>query len=150
MFSGKQFPVKQRLDPWYVTGLCESSASFTYSRSGRGLAVYFAMKLKAPEAPILHRVQAAFGGVGRIYGVKPRLSEANPVATTYFRVAKARELVNIVAHFERFPLIGSKARAFVLWRQLVTLKQRFRRPHFDELQSLAQALSAANRPRRHQ
>ena len=53
------------LDPWYVTGLIDGVGSFTYSRSGRQLAIYFAVKLGSTSF-LLDDLKAFFQG-GAIY-----------------------------------------------------------------------------------
>src|SRR3954454_4331406 len=37
------------LDPWYVTGFVEGEGAFTYSRSGKQLALYFGLKLSRDD-----------------------------------------------------------------------------------------------------
>src|SRR6266540_3811771 len=57
------------LNPWYVTGLVEGEGTFTYSRSGSHLALYFAVKLKR-EFPRTCR--------DRVEQFAKRLSAASP------------------------------------------------------------------------
>lgn len=146
MFQLKHFHVKQFSHPWYVTGFAESCASFTYSRSGAVLMLYFGIKVGVRDVSILQGVQAFFGGVGRIYNIKSssegRVKDANSV---YFRVNRARELTLITVHFDRYPLAGAKAQQYQIWREMVRLKQRFRRPDSDQLGALALRLSALTR-----
>lgn len=137
MFLAEHFPVEHFPDPWYVTGFCEAEATFTFSRSGRAPALYFAIKRDAADLPILQRLQRFFGGIGSIYDVRPRSMPTPHAFASYFRVTKARELANIVAHFDRFPMAGKKASSFSIWREMVLLKQRFRKPPIDELEKLA-------------
>jgi len=141
LFHMEQFPVEHFPDPWYVTGFCEAQATFTFSRSGRVPALYFAVKREAADLPVLRRLQSFFGGIGSIYNVKPRSIGNDRTAGSYFRVTKARELTNIVAHFDRFPMAGKKASCFNIWREMVLLKQRFRRPPIELLEHLALGLA---------
>lgn len=142
MFQMKHFHVKQFPHPWYVTGFAESCASFTYSRSGAVLVLYFGIKVSVRDLVILQGVQAFFGGVGRIYNIKASservVKDANLV---YFRVNRARELAIVAAHFDRYPLAGAKAQQYRIWREMVSLKQQFRRPARDRLAALALRLS---------
>jgi len=119
------------LDPWYVTGFADGSGSFTYSRSGRQLAVYFAVK--ANERELLELLQSHFDGIGRIYDVS---------RGSYFRVSRRDDLMRVVDHFDRYPLRTRKQQAYKIWRQMVVTKQDFRRPDRDLLESLATQLSA--------
>lgn len=135
------------MDPWYVTGFCEGQASFTYSRSNGNLALYFAIKLGGTDDSILHGIRSFFGDIGAIYQVMPRVSSARAgfaKGALYFRVSKASQLIRIVEHFERYPLRGSKSASFATWREMVTLKQIFRKPPRNELEKLARQLSDRN------
>ena len=125
------------LDPWYVTGFAEGQGSFTYSRNGKQLSLYFSIKLSDADEPILTAVQSFFGGIGSIYYVQPR-------ASAYYRVCRREQLPIIVEHFDAYPLRGSKLAAYRIWREMVMLKQRFRQPDREELQDLAAQLSASS------
>lgn len=140
------------LDPWYVTGFVEGEGTFTYSRNGRQMALYFAIKLTEADEPVLDAIRAFFGGIGTIYRVHPSDS-ASPRSKTksaiYYRVSRREELLVIVDHFDAYPLRGTKGEAYRVWREMVMLKQRFRKPPRDELHELAIRLSATqvrNRP----
>jgi len=141
------------LDPWYVTGFAEGEASFTYSRSGRQMALYFAIKLPELDEPILDAIRAFFGGIGSIYHVQPsdgaRPNRGRSTAASYYRVSHREQLAVVVDHFDAFPLRGTKAAAYGIWREMVMLKREFRNPPRARLEELAERLSAAqvrNRP----
>jgi hypothetical protein len=126
----------ERLDPWYVTGFAEGQGQFTYSRSGKQLSLYFALKLDEADESILEAVRDFFGGIGSIYYVQARRA-------AYYRVCRREQLPVVVDHFDTYPLRGGKRAAYAIWREMVVLKQRFRQPPRDELQELAAQLSAA-------
>ena len=135
------------LDPWFVTGFAEGEAAFTYSRSGRQMALYFAIKLTNGERPLLEEIQAFFGGIGKIYSAKARPPTPRSGFTksaAYFRVCRREELRIVLSHFDQYPLRGSKAGSYAIWRQMVVLKQRFRQPDREQLQELAVSLSSAS------
>jgi hypothetical protein len=121
------------VDPHWVTGFSDAQASFTYSRSGKQLALYFAIKLPPNDRELLEDLQDFFGGVGRIYEVGSR--------SLYFRVSRRVDLARVVEHFDEYPLRSSKRTAYELWRQMVIAKQRFRRPERERLDDLAERLS---------
>jgi hypothetical protein len=125
------------LDPWYVTGFVEAQGSFTFSRNGRQMALYFGMKLPEVDEPVLHAIRDFFGGIGSIYPVQAG-------ASAYYRVCRREQLPVIVDHFDSFPLISCKRAAYEIWREMVLLKQRFRQPPRDELRQLAEQLSGAS------
>lgn len=147
MFRWKLFHVEPTLDPWYVTGFCEGEASFTYSRNAGAVNLYFAIKLSATDLSILQRIQRFFGDIGRIYSVRseaPRGKAGYTKAASYFRVNRPPQLTRVVEHFDRYPLLGTKATPFATWKQMVALKQSFRKPPLLQLEQLAQQLSDAN------
>lgn len=124
------------LDPWYVTGFAEGQGSFTYSRNGKQMALYFAVKLPEADEPVLQEMRDFFGGIGSIYLQRAR-------ASALYRVCRREQLPVIVEHFDTYPLRGSKLAAYSIWREMVVLKQRFRQPDRDALSDLAAQLSAS-------
>ncbi len=138
------------LDPWYVTGLSDGDAAFTYSRSGKQLALYYSLKMTAAERPMLERIQRFFGA-GKLYDVVARAPRANSGFTKealLYRATRRSELAVILAHFDRYPLQSSKALQYRIWREMVLLKQSFRAVDREKLESLAARLSAACMRRR--
>ena len=120
------------LDPWYVTGLIDGVGSFTYSRSGKQLAVYFAVKAGSPT--LLEDLHTFFGG-GAIYASE---------RSSYFRVQRRDDLTAVLDHFDRYPL-RTKREVYEIWREMVVAKRAFRKPDRDRLESLARELSALSR-----
>jgi len=117
-------------------------ASFTYSRSGNTIGLYFALKTTEQDRALLEAVRDFFGS-GTIYeGSRPSENGARARAFLYYRVSRAGELLKVVGHFERFPLVGQKAQAFSVWKEMVRAKARFRRPDTDALHEGALRLSA--------
>ncbi len=132
------------VDPWYVTGFLEGEGSLTYSRSGRQLAVYLALKVAARDQPIVLLLQAFFDGIGKIYRI-PRQEATQPHrGSCYYRICRHDELARVVDHLDRYPLRGSKAGAYAIWREMVLLKRNFREAPRDRLEELALALTKAN------
>lgn len=116
------------LAAWYVTGLIDGVGSFTYSRSGKQLAVYFAVKVSG--STVLEELQAFFGA-GAIY---------SSGRSSYFRIQRRKDLTAVLDHFDRFPLRTKRA-VYEVWREMVIAKSAFRKPDRDRLESLASELS---------
>ena len=131
-----------------MTGFVEGEGAFTFSRSGRQLALYFAIKLTGADRGILEAMQQYFSGAGAIYDVVPRAaptpSSGYTKAAVYYRICRRDELDRVVEHFDRHPLRGTKAASYVIWRQMVILKRQFRKPPREELEQLSAQLSAAS------
>jgi hypothetical protein len=133
------------LDPQYVTGFTDGEGTFTYSRSGQQMAMYFSIKLTAVDVPVLEKIQMFFAGIGRIYDVKARAPGPRSGATksaNLYRVTHREELIVIVDHFDRYPLHTKKRECYEIWRQMVLLKRKFRNPDRDLLDALAAQLSS--------
>lgn len=142
MFHMELFHVEPELNPWFVTGFCEGAGSFTYSRSGRGLGLYFALKVGATDLPLLQRIQRFFAGAGRVYHISAGSEGDGKLGgSLYYRVTRRRELELIVAHFDGYPLAGARRDQYGLWRGMVALKQRFRKPDIAKLNEIAARLS---------
>ncbi len=134
-------------EPWYVTGFVDGAGSFTYSRSGRQIGLYFAVKLTEADRIVLDHLQQFFGGIGNIYKVVPRTPRAGSGYTktvSYFRVTRLEDLKRVVDHFDRYPLQTAKRGSYEIWREMVALKQAFRKPDRERLNALAAQLSAAS------
>lgn len=141
---------QSRLDPWYVTGFVEGEGCFTYSRGGRSLALYFAIKLTGKDRPLLEDIQEFFGGIGYIYAViardAPTRSSGYTKPASYYRITRLRDLERIVAHFDRYPLRGTKSGSFGIWREMVSRKLSAQRSKANSasLEDLARQLSAVS------
>jgi hypothetical protein len=131
--------------PWFLTGFAERESSFTYSRSRRGLALYFALRSRAADAPLLQRIQTFLGGAGRIYSRRRRASETGGSASSasaYFRVTRIDELMRVVSHFDLYPMQGTKRTSFEVWREMVLLKAGPESADADQMNLLAAQLSS--------
>jgi hypothetical protein len=118
----------ENIDPWYVTGFSEGEAAFTFSRSGIAFALYFSITQRLDSKEILERVQKYFKGIGKIYSRKERLptnSSGHTKQNAYFRVCKQAELLQIVEHFDKFPLQSKKHEAYLVWRDMVFEKNKY-------------------------
>ena len=135
---------RETLHPAYVTGFVDADGSFTYSRSGKQISLYFAIKLAAFDRPILEAIQAFFGGIGTIYDVKARAPSNRSGATrtaAYLRVSRREELTRVVEHFDANPLRTTKAQIYEVWRLMFLAKQQFRNPDREALNALAEEMS---------
>jgi hypothetical protein len=103
---------RQALDPWYVTGLVEGEGCFCVSFSLRSrlrtrleVRPSFSLSLNEKDRSILMDLQAYFG-CGWI-----RQSRSD--RTFKYEARSAKDLTkHVLPHFERFRLVGSKARSF--------------------------------------
>lgn len=121
---------RETLEPWFVTGFVDAHGLFTFSRSSRQIALYFA--LKSDDRGFLEDVRHFFGGIGAIYAAGPKAQ---------FRVTRANELLVVAAHFDSYPIQTRKRATYDVWRRMVELKQSFRRSAREDVEALARELS---------
>lgn len=131
------------MEPQYVTGLAESSASFTYSRTPSGIRLRFTIKLPEADKPLVLAIQR-FLGVGGVYLGNGQLAGR----TWQFCVTRRNELRRIVSHFDTFPLLGRKAEQYRIWKQILELALQDGATHREESYGLAAQLSQLS-TRRH-
>jgi hypothetical protein len=99
------------LDPWFITGLADSSGSFFFLKSEE---VKFQIELHSLNLPLLKSVKAYFKGIGFIKKNK---------GVAEFTVSSLRELAVIIDHFDSYPLITrSKSADYILFKRTVKLK----------------------------
>lgn len=106
--------------PWWITGLCDRSASFGIIPSLRDnpkgkkweVRAVFEILVAPASKPILEKILEFFK-VGKI-----QKSGANYV----YRVTKINDLLNvIIPHFQTYTLISTKLRTFLVWTNAVEL-----------------------------
>ena len=143
-FQLKHFQTNETgLDPWYVTGFADGESAFTYSRAGRTLNLYFAIKLVFEDRELLYKIRSFFG-VGRIYvgrPVEPKKFSGHTRTSFYYRVSRIRDLDRIIEHFDEYPLVGKKARSYAIWKEMAQIKKAYRRPDREKLNALSAQLS---------
>src|SRR3972149_758438 len=123
------------LNPWYITGLVDGEGTFTFSRSGNHMALYFGLKLTAQDKSTLELVREFFNGIGQIYHAKAYSSNGGKTKTAfYFRVTRISDLSKIVNHFDNYPLKSTKNEQFKIWKEMVVVKNNnFKKLHTDKL-----------------
>ena len=108
----KHISPQLNLDSWYVTGICEIAGSFTFSRTIRNFAFYFAVKLSKLDEDLLYKIRDFFGA-GTIYQVKPTTGSTNPAV--YYRMTNLNELIKVIDHFDAYPVQGKNLRRYLIW-----------------------------------
>lgn len=137
------------LNPWYVTGLCDGEAAFTYCRAGGSFGLYFAIKQREDNRQIVEEIQRYFGYIGNIYRAKeaqPTKNSGFSKPSAYYRVTRIKELKVIIDHFDKHPLQSQKKlEAYGVWRQMVMHKlENYRDIDYNTLKALADKLSGLN------
>lgn len=107
---------KSLLDPNFVTGFCDAECSFVIyviKQKSWKVSARFRIHLHSLDLPLLHKIQAFFGGIGSItFSGK----------TVSFNVTKLDDIINvIIPHFIKYPLQSAKSIDFQLWKKCAIL-----------------------------
>lgn len=114
-YSTTTYPI---LNPWFITGFVDAEGAFMLTfnktkeaRLGYRIRPIFQIQLHKKDVELLRQIQQYFGGIGYITeGTKDCLA---------FRVRSLEEIIIIVAHFDKFPLITQKRADFELFKCVV-------------------------------
>lgn len=137
------------LNPWFVTGFCDGEAIFTFSKAGESFNLYFTIRQKEKNSPVVRELQSFFNGIGTIYKKKQLDSSTRNETETppwvFYRVAKVDELKIIIDHFDKYPLQSKKQESYNIWRQMAMHKiENYRDTNFNMLKALAGQLVSLN------
>ena len=113
-----EMTTRPALDPWFVTGLVEGEGCFTVSFSFRrklkvGIETRpsFSLSLNQRDLELLKELHAFFGCGAIRYSRSDR--------TYKYESRSISDLTRrIVPHFERYPLVGAKAKDFLLFADI--------------------------------
>lgn len=122
--KGSNAVSNNNLNPFWITGLCESSGHFfikPFIRQGVWQINYcFEIVLPVAEQSILYRIRDFFG-VGLIY-IKNK--------QCIYRINRLTDLLNvIILHFTNYPLLTRKVLIFKLWKSALSLVEQ--KQHFS-------------------
>jgi len=111
------FPVK----PWFWSGLIDAEGSFSIildrketRKLGWRVQSKFQMGLHIKDLSLLLQLQQFLGGIGYIY-TYPTLNKVN------FSVDANKDLIKLIHHLEKYPLLTQKAADFILFKEVVKL-----------------------------
>ena len=108
------------LDPYWVSGFScmqGDSSFFVQIIEPKIARAIYQVGLHERETPLLYKLQEFFGGVGAI-------STSSTRSVCRFAVAGTSDLIkNVLPHFLKFELAGSKHSNFIIWSQILKLIQ---------------------------
>ena len=103
--------------------------------------------MQEPDKDLLFSLMLFFG-VGNVYHSQPKEDHQDGRGGNwYYCVSKVSDLERLVNHFDAYPLAGSRARAFSVWKQMFELKRTPRKADQEALFDLAARLSELSRRR---
>jgi LAGLIDADG endonuclease len=131
-----------KLDPNYVTGFTDAEGCFHISivnkpkaRLKKSVRVIFQITLHIKDTALLYKIQEFFE-VGKVINRKDN--------ACYFRVSSFAELLVIISHFEKYPLLTEKRADFILFKQVLELMNRKESLTNETLQEIVNKKAAMN------
>lgn len=116
-------PKPSKLSPWFVTGFTDAEGCFSisiYRDSTRPLGwrvcAEFLIGLHKKDVGLLKEIQEYLGGIGRI-GKFAKDAYA-------LRVNTIGQMLKIIHHFDKYPLISQKHADYLLWREIILMMHR--------------------------
>ncbi len=106
------------LNPWWVTGFCDGESSFTVlirkskNKLGWSVEFCFQIELHKKDLEILEQIKNYFG-VGKIYNNKSQAVQ--------YSVQSIKDIVNIINHFDKYPLLTQKHSNYLLFKSVISL-----------------------------
>ena len=106
-----------KLNPWFITGFTDGEGSFSVSirnidkDTKKGKVLYaFSMGLHKKDEGILRSIQFSLG-IGKIY--------VQGKQGIQFRVESKKELLILIEHFYKYPLMTRKSQDFICFRKAI-------------------------------
>lgn len=130
------------MNPYYITGLCEGEASFTYGQIATGIRPRFVLSLTYSDKELVEKVFNFFK-IGKIYYGRAGKRNSNCGYTepkSMYCVVNPEDLEIIISHFDVYNLTGKKARSYQVWKKIVEAR-RLKLPKETQI-DLAKSLSA--------
>jgi len=148
LFSAESLNLKNKLDPWWISGFVTGEGSFTFFTKKRENAegsivkdytLAFEASQKNDSLYLLNLIINTFG-FGKVYTETRGISK--------FRLVPRDQILNdLVPFFEKYPLEGNKALQYSIWIKIVkTLHKNPRSAHREnKVEILIKELSSLNK-----
>lgn len=138
------FHFSSQINPWFWTGLIDGEGSFSIiidksetHTLGWRIQSKFQMGLHKRDLSLLLQLQQYLGGIGSIY----KNSTINKVN---YSIDSKKDLLNLINHLERCPLLTQKAADFILFKQVVELmnnKAHLKMEGFNQIISIKSSMN---------
>ena len=148
LYSVESLNLKDKLNPWWISGFATGEGSFTYftrkrvNAAGNTVKDYtlaFEISQKSDSLYVLNLIVNTFGW-GKVYTETRGISK--------FRLV-LRDLIlkDLVPFFDKYPLEGNKALQYSIWIQIVKTLHKNPRSDFREnkVEALIKELSGLNK-----
>ena len=143
MYKRKISFISQRIEPNWITGMCDRSGSFSIIVSKRKSGSWeirpvFELLVNEKYFEILNKVQSFFNK-GSIY----KLKKSNNII---FRINKIKDINDVVIpHFKLYPLLSTKKVNYLLWLKCVELINLGKNKSYNEKYKLLSIYASIGR-----
>lgn len=134
---------KQEINPWFITGLIDAEGSFITSlrkksdhRTGWEVQTFFKIGLHVKDLQLLNDLRSYWGEIGSI--------NKSGTGLYVFRVSSLKDLVTIIDHFTRYPLVTQKRADFELFKRVVDIRSSGRHTTLVGLQEVLNIRASMN------
>jgi hypothetical protein len=110
-----------KLNPWFVTGFIDAEGSFTVTvvkdskrKLGWRVECKFQLGIHERDLPLLQQIREFFGGIGNIY-------KSGSLQMNNYIISSNEDLLILVNHLEKYPLLTQKGGYFLLFKKVVEL-----------------------------
>ena len=117
--SAALLAAESKLNPWFITGFADAEGCFLISvvkdpkrRQGWHVRGFFEIGLHLKDVKILNAIKFSLGGIG-IITTNENLA--------FLKVSSLKELLQVIDHFDKYPLISQKYADYLLLREIVIL-----------------------------
>jgi len=131
-----------KLNPNYVSGFTDAEACFHVSivdreefKVGKSVRAIFQISLHKKDKALLYLIQDFFG-VGTII--------ERTDGAFYYRVSQIQDLMLVLAHFDKYPLLTQKGADLELFKQIVDKMNRKEHLTAEGLQEIANLKASMN------
>lgn len=104
-------------DPYWVNGFIAGDGSFYISTKKNEYYLFtpfLSITLLIRDKLLIEKIQEFFSGIGSVYIEKNKL-------TVQWKVFKLDQILTIVNHFEKYPLLGFKLYNYNIWLKIVNI-----------------------------
>ena len=122
-FSTKVYNSTEQISPYFVTGFTDAEGCFRLKISknnkyalGWVVQAEYVIHLHEKDLTLLKEIQIFFGGIGIIYK-----GQKNSVS---YSISARKDLVIVLAHFDKYPLITDKFRDYLLFRSAFAITSK--------------------------
>lgn len=122
-------PKPSNISPWFVTGFTDAEGCFSISiykdstrPTGWRVSAEFLIGLHKKDIGLLNEIRNHLGDIGRIC----KLGKDAYV----LRVNTINQMVKVIDHFDKYPLISQKYADYLLWKEIIMMM--LRKEHITE------------------